>query len=750
MIVRQKEAINQVLKMLKSSLYWSYDIETTGLNVRQDKIIGFGCCNPLNINENFYIITKEWVEGQLVEILTAEDVKPVVEALKSKRLITYNGSYDTRLTYHYYDVNLIDSIYCDVMLLVHTCDENKMSYKLKDIASELYGKSAKDSQSDMLASIKANGGSEKEYYKADSHLMAIYGISDNILTCKLFNHYDRMLKSEGLEEFFYQDEVMPLYRLVTIPMELKGVPLDLPLMTSCLTEIKADMEVLHDRIQQTIAPHLDDFNRWYLNKEYPGTQLSGQFLEALCSIIAPSDWPKTKAGTHSFSKTAFKKKQHLLETDLWKYYDAQMRLPAELTDKVRLKLFEASGEKYMFNILSKDHLKRLFFTKLKEEPTSTTDKGNPQVEDDFLVSMSEKYKWVKWLRTFNKLTKIKSTYIERFLDKQEDGIFYPSYFQHRTVSGRFGSDLQQLPRPFEHDDGSLEVKYTNKVRQFFIAGPGMKLVDDDYESLEPHTFAHVSGDEKLKDIFRNNHDFYSTIAIATEGLTEYSSDKKADNYLGKKNKAKRQTAKAYSLGVPYGLGAYALAMSLNADGMDINDKEAQRLINNYLNAYPELKKWMKESEQFAMLNGYVRIETGRIRHFPELPALIKKHEGIDMTNHLEIWKVYHERHNDYQRAKEDGKKIRNCLNNAKNVQIQGLSASIVNRASIALAKELKTVPGNNYICAQVHDEIIVRCEEKNVDIVKNIVQDKLENTYKLSIALKAPPSVGNNFAEAKG
>lgn len=744
MIVRQKEAINQVLKMLKSSLYWSFDIETTGLNVRQDKIIGFGCCNPLNINEKFYIITKEWVNGELVTVLEKEDVLPILNELKTKRLLTYNGSFDTRFTYHYYNTDLIESIYSDVMLLIHTTDENRISYKLKDVAADTFGNEAKAEQKDMFESIKANGGTEKEYYKADSTLMAKYGIQDNILTCKLYNHYNKILNSEGLFDFFYNEEVMPLYRLVTIPMELKGIPLDMNLMTSTLEEIKLDLNRIQEDIQIAIAPYLDDFNRWYLNKKYPGTQLSGQFLEALCTIIAPSDWPKTKAGTHSFSKAAFKKKQHLFETDLWKYYDAQMRLPAELTDKVRLKLFEATGEKYMFNILSKDHLKRLFFTKLKEAPTSTTEKGSAQVEDDFLIAMSEKYEWVKWLRVYNKLTKIKSTYIESYLEKQDNGIFYPSYFQHRTVSGRYGSNLQQLSRPMEEGQAEeLVVKYNNRIRKFFIAGDNHKIIGTDYSSLEPMVFSHVSNDEGLRNIFRNGLDFYSLIAIQTEGLHEFSADKKAPNYLGKLNKQARQNAKAYCLSVPYGSTPYALSMSLN-----VSTQAAELLYNKYLNAFPDLKKWMKDTVTEVITNGKVRTETGRVRRFPELKQLMEKYKGIDMTNQLEIWKAFNDQHNTYKTAKEDGKRIRNFINNSRNIKIQGLAASIINRASIAIAKRLKNIE-EAYIFANVHDENLVRCLEKDVPEVCKIIQDCMENTYKISVDLIAEPSIGNNIYEAK-
>jgi len=747
MIVRDKNDLHIVSKMLESSLYWTFDIETNSLNPRTGKIIGFGVCNPGNTKEAFYIIMKEWNGSELVDVIKDQDVLPVIQELKRKRLITWNGSFDTRFVYHYFNVNLIDSIYCDGMLLAHTCNENRPAYALKTLAAQILGADSTDSQKAMQDSIKNNGGSEKEYYKADSALMAKYGVQDNILTAKLFNIFEKDLKAQGLYKFFYEDEVMPLYTNVTIYMELHGFPIDLALMNNTNLEISKDLENLEHSIQTQISPHLQDFNDWYLNKEYP-VKLSGQFIHKLAELIAPEDWPRTKTKGFSFSSAAFKKKAHLKEHELYKYANAEERIPKLLVKKVQVEMHADSGQLYAFNILSKHHLKKLLFEELKEVPLSTTELGNAQVTDELLDLLSSKYEWVKQLRTYNRLTKIKGTYIDSVLEKQDKGIFYPSFFQHRTVSGRYGSNLQQLPRPVE-DDGSLEAKYTNLIRKFFIAGDDHELVDADFESLEPHVFSHVSGDQGLKNIFLKGHDFYSTIAIATEGLNQYSADKKADNYMGKVNKAARQTSKAYALGVPYGMGAYALAMTLKDTGMAIDDKGAQRLINSYLSAFPELKDWMQRSKDFAIKNGYIRTEAGRIRHMPELPLLINKYKGIDMTNQLEIWKEFNESPAKYAQAKEDGRKIRNYLNNALNVQIQGLGASIINRASIALAKKLKAQGMGSYICAQCHDEVLVRSKKTELQSAKDLVQDCLENTYKISIPLKAEPSSGRSWFDAK-
>ncbi|MEZ0209249.1 MAG: DNA polymerase, partial [Candidatus Paceibacterota bacterium] len=371
-----------------------------------------------------------------------------------------------------------------------------------------------------------------------------------------------------------------------------------------------------------------------------------------------------------------------------------------------------------------------------------------------------KYSWCAKLRTFNRLTKINGTYVARILEEQEAGIFYPSFAQHRTVSGRYGSDFQQLPRPiddsdpvenergtfFKQSNGTLVpeviVRFNNRIRKFFISGEGFKFVDDDYESLEPHVFAHVSGDPKLISIFEKGHDFYSTIAIDTEGLQGVSADKKAPNYLGKVNKAARQKAKPYSLGIPYGMSGYKLAFELN-----VKKEEAEQLVKNYLSAYPELANWMNRSRKFACANGYMKVESGRLRRFPELKRLYAEH-GEELFDSLALWKKYNETPAKYEQMKDLRRRAVNAVNNSSNVQIQGLASSIVNRACIAIAKRLQGTDA--YICAQIHDEIVVRCPDHMVEEVCKIVQTRMEGVYKLSLALKAVPSVGVNLAEAKG
>ena len=708
---------------------WAYDIETTGLNVRKDEIIGFGISNGL---KGFYFCHQYYEDGEMKQALSREECLVILRLLKNKKLITWNGSFDMRFTYHFFEIDLINNIHIDAMLGKHTIDE-WFPFGLKEVGVKIYGDQEKKEQTELLESIKINGGTKTQYYKADKDIMGKYCIQDCHLTFRLgFNFVTKMDKK--LQKFFFEDEVMPLYKEVTIPMELNGIPVDVKNLEQLQVGIQEDIAELEDEIQSLISPLLEEvFEPWYLWKNFTPSR-TGPFAQALCKY-ADLPLPQTGSGAFSLSKKALES----LEDSIYKTFLLHGDyLPNDIVKEIQLRMIDG----YMFNLSSKHHLKKLFFETLGEEPLSKTDKGNPQVNDDFLDVMAAKHQWASLLRDYNKLNKIKGTYIDRILERQEDGIFYPSFQQHKTVSGRYGSDLQQLPRPLEENQASELVReYNNEIRKLFIAGENYVFIDSDYESLEPHVFAHVSGDERLKDIFRSGCDFYSTIAIATEKLDGVSAVKSSDNYLGKVNKQLRQKAKAYSLGIPYGLEAYGLSKQL-----DIKQSDAKILISNYLEAYPELKAWMKRTDEKVKKVGEVRSQAGRVRHMPKAPKIWKGHHSYILDS-LAIWKEYNDDPKKYNQIKFLRKEMVNYLNNGKNFQIQSLAASITNRACIAIARELKRKGVEGHVCAQIHDQIIVRVPKSEADMWRKSVQFLMENVYKLSLPLKAPAEISGDFYE---
>lgn len=679
MIVDTPEKLAEALRFIDENEVLAYDTETTGLNPRRDKVIGFGISNE-SMGYYFPIYIYDSNMG-LQEISKSQQrISEVLYKLENKKLLMFNASFDARMTKANFGIDLLPALHTDVLLLKHTCDED-FPFGLKEIATKLWGHDVKKEKEEMQASIKTNGGTATQYFKAETSVLGAYCIQDCLLTYKIYNHYSKDLIKQGLTKFYYEDEVLPLYKEVTIPMEEVGVRLNIPLMQSTLKEVSSDLNLLEQEIQAEIAPQLGLFTTWFLNKDYPLQTYTG--------------------------KVPVWAKKGLTQIQAW-----EKDYPGE----------------YMFNLLSKHHLKKLFFDTLHEEPLSRTPTGLPQVDEDFLDSIAVKHAWVPKLITYNKLTKIKSTYIEQYLEVQENGILYPSWMQHRTTSGRLGGNLQQLPRPIKGE--GLVAKYTNRIRTFIIPDNECKLISADYQSLEPRIFSHTSTDSALQVIFTEGKDFYTEIAKRTEGLKEVSPEA-------------RQKAKSYALGLAYGMSPYKLKFEIGCD-----EQTAERLVADYFNAFPSLAKWMQQSKEHVKYKGQIATQSGRIRHMKRVADLWRKY-GACIDNDLQLWKQYNEYSDLYIQAKADRREYKNLLNNSINHQVQGLAASIVNRAAISIMRKLKQEGLKAQIIAQIHDQLLLNCPIAELDRVCYIVRDTMENIVKLQVPLLAKPIIGNNFQECK-
>lgn len=726
--------------------FLAYDVETNSKIEKRADLYGIGLA--FNTNKAFYIPWRKRDGSKYWDVFTENKIIIWLrETLLSRKLIGHNIIYDALVTENNLGIVIDDAIYADTILMRHSLVEDG-DFALKEIAVLELGPWADKAQDTLMNEVLANGGSwtrdQKDMYLASTETLGDYCCWDVILTMMLFEIFEPKIVSEGLYDLFYKEEIMPLYKEVTINMKRRGFPIDEAYYQNLKVEITQQIDTLENDIQNLIKKDISAFEMQLLDKECPVKPTGGfpKYYAEAANIPLPVN---AKTGAITLARKAIELQQQAAPqyNDLYNFIltgDAS-KLQLGLVEKAqRLCFFERHPDsKYVFNLGSNDHLAELVCNCWGIQPLERTEKTNkPKMDDDFIESLKGNPVMDK-LKDYKKLNKLLSTYVDGILDRQMQGVIYTSMLQFGTTSGRFSSrdpNLQNQPRVKDEDSGlsQLVLKYVNAIRKGFVAGEGYKVVNADYASLEPVCFAHVSGDEKLRDVFRNGEDLYSRVGIETFNLKGVSAIKKDPTYLKNLYPEIRQTAKTIALAIPYGAEASRISEILG-----ITYKEAQEIIDKYLKGFPFLSKYMSRQNYYAKHNGMVKTEFGRIRHLKEAKAMYTLY-GDDLLN--------------YKWANKNNKtdlrrKYKNALNNAKNFPIQGLAAHIVNRAMIAIARRFKTEGIVGYIALQVHDEITCIVREDQANLAADIVKDCMENTTKISVPLGAEPLIADNWGEAK-
>lgn len=720
----------------------AFDIETDSVNEIQANIYGVGLA--FQDDEAFYIPIRKR-DGSYWWPIEMDIIEWISSVCKSKKLIGHNIVYDVTVWRHRYDIDLTPYIFADTILMKHMVDEEQ-PFGLKEVAVKYLGSWANEAQLDLYESIKKNGGSttktNMQMFMADTEILGKYCAHDCMLTYKLFNKFQPRLEKEGLLKLFYEEEVMPLYREVTIPMKYNGISIDVEHFNKIKGEISLKLRGLEESLYSKIKDLIWKFEYSILQEEFP-VKRTGNFPKKVAKMVGleiTSLAKKVIDGIEPSTEAQQVFKQWLLEDG---------PCPVDTLEVQNSLYFDKYPDRHtVFNFKSRDHLRHLFLDVLGEEAISETEGGDAKIDDEFLQEMSKKYDWVSILRDINTLNKIESTYIEGILERTFNGKLYTSFIQFGTTSGRFASrspNLQNWPAPQRSNiEGKSEEEikhlksmdyFVNSIRHGIVARPGYKLVSSDVVSLEPHLSAYVSQDKYLMDIFIKGLDFYSAIAIKQFNLNEYSADKTAENYLGAKRKDIRDRTKSYSLSIFYGSTAPRISQMLNC-----SKEEAQTLLDSYLEAFPGVQNFIKECHNSVNRNGYIKTKFGRVRHLIDGKMLYDKY-GENLKDY--VWAQ--------KRGLLDERKIyRNLLNNSTNMPIQGLGAHVINRASIAIARafKLELIDGN--ICMNIHDQIVCEVKEAQAIRAKEIIEHSIERAIDISpIKLKAESIIANTFGECK-
>ncbi len=352
-----------------------------------------------------------------------------------------------------------------------------------------------------------------------------------------------------------------------------------------------------------------------------------------------------------------------------------------------------------FNVSSPRQLGEILFERLKiSDNAKRTKTKQYSTNEEILVNLSHKHPIVGKVLDYRSLSKLKSTYVDSLpkLVNPSTGRIHTSYNQAVAATGRLSSNNPNLQNiPIRTDQGRL-------VRKAFVtSGPSYKLLAADYSQIELRIIASLSGDRGMIEAFEKNHDIHTATASKVYGVA-----------MDDVTKDMRRNAKTVNFGIVYGISAFGLSQRIN-----IPKAEAARIINQYFEKYPGIKNYMDQTIAFAKEHQYVKTILGRRRYISDINSANAMLRG------------YAER-------------------NAINAPVQGTAADMIKLAMISIYDEMKKLNLRSKMLMQVHDELVFEAHVDEIEVLKNIVEEKMKNAVKLKVPVVVEVNVGENWLDA--
>jgi DNA polymerase I len=343
-----------------------------------------------------------------------------------------------------------------------------------------------------------------------------------------------------------------------------------------------------------------------------------------------------------------------------------------------------------FNINSPKQMGTILFEKLGL-PTAKKTKTGYSTDAETLEELRSAHPIVERILDYRQLNKLMSTYVHGLLAQVKDGRIHTTFQQTVTATGRLSStepNLQNIP---------IRLEQGRQLRKVFHpTEPGWLLLSADYSQIELRILAHYSQDPLLCESFALGQDVHTRTAAEVFGIS-----------LEAVTPNMRRSAKAVNFGLVYGLTEFGLSRDLG-----IPRKEAKFYIEQYFKRYSGVKRYLEDVVAQAKQEGQVRTLFNRLRRIPEL---------------LHANRV----------QRQFGERI------AMNTPVQGTAADIMKLAMLKVAEGLK--PFRAAMLLQVHDELLLQVAPEDLESVAQMLKDKMENAFPLSVPMTVDCKVGPNW-----
>ena len=396
-------------------------------------------------------------------------------------------------------------------------------------------------------------------------------------------------------------------------------------------------------------------------------------------------------------KVLAKMERNGVRVDLGSLKDFTSKLRAEMIER-ESKVRELAGEPSL-NVSSPKQIGEVLFEKLKlsSKPKKNAN-GTYSTDETTLLDIADRHPIVDEILEFRAVKKLLSTYIEPFPSYIDpvDGKVHTTFNQALTATGRLSSSNPNLQNiPIRTDRG-------REIRKAFVpSNPDGLILSADYSQIELRIMAHLSCDQHLVGAFKDGLDIPAATAAKIFKIPhqEVTADQ-------------RRIAKVANFGIMYGISAFGLAQRLR-----IGRKEAQKVIDDYFAGFPSILSFIEDTKAAARETGYVETLFGRRRYIPEINS-------------------------------KNGTIRALAERNAVNAPIQGTSADIIKLAMIAVDRVITKAGLKSKMVLQIHDELVFDAVPEEIDALKKIVVENMENVVKLSVPLTVECNYGKNWLEA--
>jgi DNA polymerase-1 len=383
-----------------------------------------------------------------------------------------------------------------------------------------------------------------------------------------------------------------------------------------------------------------------------------------------------------------------VKIDLAALDEMSVKLQREAARKAR-EIYECCGVE--FNINSPKQLGDVLFNKLALPIPVKYGKGKKiSTAVDVLEGLAAEHEVPRMVLEYRQLTKLKSTYVDALpaLMRSGTGRVHTTFGQTGTATGRLSSanpNLQNIP---------IRTELGREIRAAFIAEPGHVLLAADYSQVELRLLAHYSRDKLLVEAFRRGDDIHTLTASQVFGVPPLAV-----------TPDQRRAAKIVNFGIVYGLSAFGLSQNLG-----IEPGEARKFIDAYFEKYAGVRAFIDVTLEQTRRYGKVTTLFGRIRPIPDINSKNSTQRGF-------------------------------AERTAVNTPLQGTAADLIKLAMIRIDEEIRKRDMKSRMTLQVHDELVFEVPETEVDVMKALVREHMENAHALEVPLLVEIGVGPNWRD---